>query len=95
MPSRKPLKICLLADIRGNYSALEKVLRSAVKSGVERLVVAGDLIGYYSVPFQVFELLAKLERQILRGNVEDILENACSAVGFPGWFDELYEPDCV
>lgn len=89
------MKICLLADIRGNYSALEKVLRSAGKSGVERLVVAGDLIGYYSVPFQVLELLAKLERQILRSNIEDMLKNARSAVGFPRWVDELYEPDCV
>ena len=84
------MKICLLADIRCSYSAIEKVLKSAGRSGTGRLVVAGDLIEYYFVPFQVVLLLAKLERQILRSSIKDMLENARSTVGFPGWVDECY-----
>ena len=84
------MKICLLADIRCNYSAIEKVLKSAGRSWMGRLVVAGDLIGYYFVPFQVLEFLAKLERQSLRNNIEDLLESVRSTVGFPGWVEERY-----
>ena len=68
MPQRLLLIIGLLADIHGNHRALAAVLKAASDSGVERLLIAGDLIGYYSAPLQVMEMLLPWPRHIARGN---------------------------
>lgn len=68
--------IGLLGDVHGNDLALEAVLCSAKQRGVERLLITGDLVGYYFAPQRVLELLSGWNVSIVRGNHEDMLQSA-------------------
>ena len=70
------MKIGLLGDIHGNEHALRSVLKAASASKVDRLLVTGDLVGYYFSPMQVLDLLEKWNKVIVRGNHEVMLANA-------------------
>jgi len=64
-------RIAVLSDIHGNLPALEAVLRDVRAAGVERLIVAGDvLVGPLSR--ETLALLLSLDPpvQFLQGNVE-------------------------
>lgn len=66
----------LLGDVHGNDLALEAVLHSAKQRGVEKLLITGDLVGYYFAPQRVLELLGGWDVAIVRGNHEDMLQSA-------------------
>lgn len=66
--------IGLLGDVHGNDLALEVVLRSAKLASVEKLLITGDLVGYYFAPHRVLELLKPWDVCIVRGNHEDMLK---------------------
>ena len=66
-------RIAVLADIHGNADALEPVLRAAGDAGATRVVVLGDLVGYYYEPARVLDLLAAWPSTIIRGNHEELL----------------------
>jgi putative phosphoesterase len=70
------MKLGLLGDIHGNALALESVLKSAAKLGVQKLLVTGDLVGYYFQPRKVMELLASWNSVTVRGNHENMLASA-------------------
>ncbi len=63
----------LLGDIHGNHYALQAVLNAARSVGVEKLLVTGDLIGYYFWPERVLDLLDSWDKAIVRGNHEQML----------------------
>ncbi len=68
------MKVALLADIHGNAEALAVVLRAARKEGATRLLIAGDLVGYYYAPARVLEMLEAWQHDCIRGNHEEMLE---------------------
>lgn len=67
------MKVGLLGDIHGNADALRAVLARARADDVERLLVTGDLVGYYFEPAAVLELLSQWPIHTVRGNHEDML----------------------
>lgn len=67
------MKLALLGDIHGNAAALQSVLAAVTLSGVESLLITGDLVGYYFAPQDVLELLQPWHRYVVRGNHEDML----------------------
>ena len=68
----------LLGDIHGNHLALEAVLESAKIRQVEKLLITGDVVGYYYKPKEVLNLLKEWDIELVRGNHEDMLERAIS-----------------
>ncbi len=54
------MRIALFADIHGNREALEACLDHAARSGAERLVFLGDLVGYGADPQWVVETVMRL-----------------------------------
>lgn len=72
------MKIALLGDIHANASALEAVLYAAVTHGVQKLLITGDLVGYYFEPAEVLNLLKDWDKIVVRGNHEDMLKEARS-----------------
>lgn len=69
------MKVALLADIHGNADALEAVLHAAEADGATRLLVAGDLVGYYYEPRRVLDLLHAWQWDCVRGNHEEMLRS--------------------
>jgi len=70
------VKIGLIGDIHGNDLALQAVLEAASAANVERLLVTGDLVGYYFAPRRVLDLLDGWDRDVVRGNHEEMLSAA-------------------
>ena len=84
------MKVALLGDIHGNHLALAAVLAAARKQGAERLLVTGDLVGYYFWPREVLELLKPWDMAVVRGNHEDMLAAARKQPDLLGQVDKQY-----
>ena len=67
------MKLALLGDIHGNHLALAAVLAAAQRNNVDKLLITGDIVGYYFWPGEVIELLATWEKVVVRGNHEEML----------------------
>lgn len=84
------MKLALLGDIHGNELALQSVLAEASLSGIGKLLITGDLVGYYYEPLKVLDLLKPWNRNIVRGNHEDMLKKALSDTAFLAKVDMRY-----
>ena len=60
------VKIGLISDIHSNLAALEAVLNDMPK--VDRVICAGDLVGYGAEPNEVVELVRSKGIQVVMGN---------------------------
>src|SRR5918994_1024784 len=58
----------ILADIHGNLDALRTALGALENAGVDRYLVAGDLVGYGPHPNECVELVAGLDAVCVAGN---------------------------
>jgi predicted phosphodiesterase len=63
-------RIAILSDIHGNAVALRAVLADVEAAGVERIAVAGDMIGFGPSPDDVVDLLLARGALMIRGNHE-------------------------
>jgi predicted phosphodiesterase len=70
------MKVALLGDIHGNHLALQAVLTAARSAGVDKLLITGDLVGYYFWPERILELLEPWDKVVVRGNHEQMLVEA-------------------
>lgn len=69
------MKVGVISDIHGNQYALEAVLETAKKDGIEKLLVLGDLVGYYYHPELVLKMLSDWDYEIIKGNHEVLLQD--------------------
>ena len=67
------MKIAILSDIHGNVFALDSVLNAVKKRGIDTLVIAGDFVGYYFWPKEMFSLLEGWDLVAIRGNHDQML----------------------
>lgn len=58
----------VLADIHGNLQALRAALGALGRDGVDRYLIAGDLVGYGPNPNECVELVAGLDAICVAGN---------------------------
>lgn len=71
------MKVAVLSDIHANIYALDAVLNALQKDNIEKILVAGDLIGYYYWPSEVVDICMKDARFIcVKGNHEANLQVA-------------------
>jgi putative phosphoesterase len=84
------MRIAVLADIHGNAGALSQTLVEARKSGVEQLIVLGDIIGYYYAAREVLEQLREWPFVAIRGNHERMLAEALKSDGSMQTYRERY-----
>lgn len=68
------MKIGVISDIHGNHYALQEVLKVAKIEGIEKLLVLGDIVGYYYHPEIVLEMLSDWDCEIIKGNHEELLQ---------------------
>ena len=68
------MKIAVLSDIHGNHYAFNEVLKSATALGIKKLLVLGDIVGYYYQPETILETLLGWNHEIIKGNHEELLK---------------------
>jgi len=73
------VKLAILADIHSNSFALEAVLKAVRKRGVDTLLIAGDFVGYYFWPEEVFDLLKPFTVTAISGNHDKMLSKALNS----------------
>ena len=69
------MRLGLIGDIHGNSIALQAVLNSMLISKIDRILVTGDLIGYYFDPKSVIQLLRDWPCVYVMGNHEEMLKH--------------------
>jgi predicted phosphodiesterase len=62
------LRYAVLADVHANLEALDAVLAAAASAGAERLVCAGDIVGYHADPEACVERLRAAGVVCVAGN---------------------------
>lgn len=67
------MKLAAISDIHGNSFALEQVLLEAKKEKAEKLLVLGDLVGYYYYPDKVIKMIKEWDYHLIKGNHEGLL----------------------
>jgi len=67
------VRVAALSDIHGNLPALEAVLADVEREGVDAVVVAGDSVSG-PWPSEVFDRLAAVGAQMVRGNADRLEE---------------------
>lgn len=67
------VRIGLISDIHSNAPALQEVLYYLEDAGVDRIIHAGDLVGYNPFPNEVIDLMMRYNVESIRGNHEIIL----------------------
>lgn len=68
------MKIGIISDIHGNHYALEQVLASAKQNKIDKLLILGDMVGYYYHPDTAMDMLKNWDYDLIRGNHERIME---------------------
>ena len=75
----------ILSDVHSNLEALEEVLQTLEKDGVDQILCAGDLIGYGADPVQCLKRLRESCTQVVCGN-----HDWAAAGKMPlDWFNDL------
>lgn len=77
------MRLGVIADVHGNRRALQAVLDRLASIGVDRLVCAGDVVGWGPDPNACIDLLAEADALVVAGNhdliVADLLgDDRCS-----------------
>lgn len=67
------MRIAVISDIHGNADALAQALAEAASIGVQKLLVLGDIVGYYYEPDRVLSQLTAWDSVHIRGNHEVML----------------------
>src|SRR5688572_5688526 len=78
------MKYLVLADIHSNLEALQAVLKSAGNVGYERVLCAGDIVGYNANPMEVIDILMEEEAICIRGNHDREVAHGAFPRGFNG-----------
>lgn len=65
---RRNLKYAIISDIHANPAALERVLADAERCGAEKVVCAGDVVGYGHDPAGVIRILRERGIPTVMGN---------------------------
>ncbi len=76
------MNIALLADIHGNYAALEAVLEDIACQAVERIVVLGDLVFKGPEPEKCVAAVQALQTTVIRGNIDELVGEGQIQPGF-------------
>lgn len=85
------MKIAILSDIHSNIFALEATWVDLDSEGVDFILVAGDIVGYYYWPKEVVSILQGDDRVIcIQGNHEAILRECISDTARAQYFKKKY-----
>lgn len=76
------MKIALLSDIHGNYTALKAVLNDIEQMRPDRIVVLGDIVFKGPQPELCLEAVRNLKVPVIRGNIDELVGTGKIQPGF-------------
>lgn len=76
------MKTAIIADIHGNHPALEAVMEKITALDIDRIICAGDIIGYGASPNEVTDIVRESAYVSIRGNHEDALFDPAESASF-------------
>jgi putative phosphoesterase len=79
------MRIGVLSDVHANLPALQAVLAELEHCGVDRLLVAGDLVGYGGQPNECVAALAEAGAQCVLGNHDLFVLDRLPPARFPSY----------
>jgi putative phosphoesterase len=65
------MKIAVISDIHSNIYGLEAVIKDAKAKNVDQIICVGDMVGYYTFPNEVINLIRKERISTIMGNYDD------------------------
>ena len=87
------MRIAIISDIHANIYAFLKVYEDINKEDISKILVAGDIVGYYYWPAEVIKILMEDERFIcIKGNHEQILEGFVDGDELSDTYRKKYGP---
>ena len=66
------MRIAVISDLHANLPATEVVFKSIDDHNVDEIVCCGDIIGYYTNPLEVIEIVKKRVKYSITGNHDSI-----------------------
>ena len=75
------MRLAIISDVHSNIYALENVVADIEDRNVDKVVCAGDLVGYAPFPNQVIEKIKEEEIETIQGNYDDAIGNRKIACG--------------
>ncbi|MBW8890592.1 MAG: metallophosphoesterase family protein [Fibrobacteres bacterium] len=76
------MKYGIYSDIHGNLEALQRVLESMQRLGVDKKVCLGDIVGYGPFPNECVELVAENSDLVILGNHDSVAIGRESSEGW-------------
>ncbi|WP_248929735.1 metallophosphoesterase family protein [Paenibacillus hamazuiensis] len=76
------MKLALLADIHGNYHALEAVLEDIGKQRADKVLVLGDIVFKGPLPERCVRAVRSLGTVVLQGNIDELVGKGRIQDGF-------------
>ena len=75
-------RLAVLADVHGNWPALQAVLAELERLGVTEGIVLGDVVGYGPHPRQCIQALRESTLRVIKGNHDNALARGIPELGF-------------
>ena len=75
------MKYAIISDIHANPPALERVLADAERCGAEKVVCAGDVVGYGPDPAGAIRILRERGIECAMGNHDAAVAGWCNTDG--------------
>lgn len=78
------MRYLIVADMHGNWDALETVLERAESLGYDEALVLGDLVGYGASPNEIIDTVKGLTRRmhVVRGNHDKVVAGIDDGLNF-------------
>ena len=76
------MRYAVLADVHANLEALEAALAAASAEGAERVICAGDIVGYHADPEACVERLRAASAVCVAGNHDRVAAGLAGPEGF-------------
>ncbi len=84
------MRIAILSDIHGNYTALREVLIDCKRLEVRKIIVLGDFVGYYYQADKVIESLSPWIECAIAGNHEILMKELLNNTRSLSEYEEIY-----
>lgn len=65
------MKLAVISDIHANLPALKAVINEIKSQNIDKILCAGDIVGYYPYPNEVIELLMQENAECVKGNHDE------------------------